>query len=182
MPKPRAKSTQKFSEVTLQKEAELLARALFRSNSQLVLAESCTGGLASATLTRVPGISRVFCGSWVVYQPIAKTAWLGLEAAFLKKYTDVSEETSALLALQVLERTPTAKLAAGITGHLGPGAPKSMDGKIFIAVAVRASDDIRMEVSTFQLDPRSKREARQSVSAELVLRLLRETVELNSAS
>ena len=60
----------------LKKEAQLLAQALFRSGAQLVLAESCTGGMAAAALTQNPGISKNFCGSAVVYQSETKTAWL----------------------------------------------------------------------------------------------------------
>ena len=58
--------------------AEALAHWLEREQTKIVLAESCTGGRIAATLTQIPGVSAVFCGSCVVYRESAKTAWLGV--------------------------------------------------------------------------------------------------------
>ncbi|MFM7928628.1 MAG: CinA family protein, partial [Pirellula sp.] len=51
-------------------------RLLRESNRRIVLAESCTGGLAAAWFTSVPGASDVFCGSMVVYRNDTKSQWL----------------------------------------------------------------------------------------------------------
>ena len=52
----------------LAESARLLARQLAETRTRLVLAESCTGGLAAATLAAIPGISHWLCGSAVTYR------------------------------------------------------------------------------------------------------------------
>lgn len=119
--------------------ADALSARLRASESRIVLAESCTGGLAAATLARIPGISAYFCGSAVVYRNATKTAWLGVSARQLddESVGPVSSRTASDMARGVLSRTPEAHRAASITGHLGPDAPEGLDGIIFIGIATR---------------------------------------------
>ena len=114
-------------------------RLLRESNRRIVLAESCTGGLAAAWFTSVPGASDVFCGSMVVYRNDSKSQWLGLDPQMLadEKIGPVSSQASEQLAQKVLSRTPEANVALGITGHLGPNAPAELNRKVFLAGLVR---------------------------------------------
>ena len=48
-------------------------------NRRIVLVESCTGGLASHRLTRIPGSSNVVWGGYTVYRVEAKAKMLGVE-------------------------------------------------------------------------------------------------------
>jgi nicotinamide-nucleotide amidase len=107
-------------------------------NARLVLAESCTAGLAAAILARIPGVSEFLCGSAVVYQPETKARWLHVSRESLRDPGPVSREVASQMAKGALEMTPQADLSAAITGHLGPGAPPSQDGLIFLAFAARA--------------------------------------------
>lgn len=119
--------------------AEALASRLRAKQQRLVFAESCTAGLAAATLGRIPGISEFLCGSAVVYRNATKTAWLGVPAEQLNDPSigPVSPQTADDMARGVLMRTPEADLAASITGHLGPDAPRGLDGVTYIAIACR---------------------------------------------
>ena len=121
----------------LHDEARRLAELLGRQQRTIVFAESCTGGLISATLAEIPGISRWLCGSAVVYQEATKTAWLNVPSSILKEFGPVSAETAEAMALGVLRTTPQAAVAAAVTGHLGPQAPAEQDGLLYAAVAVR---------------------------------------------
>lgn len=118
------------------------------TNTPVVFAESCTAGLISASLARVPGISEFLCGSAVVYQAATKTEWLGIGPEFLANEGVVSGKAAAAMAMGVLKRTPASKLAASVTGHLGPGAPSDQDGLIYIGIAVRKGTDA--DVETFR--------------------------------
>lgn len=118
-------------------DAKLLAETLQRANVQIVFAESCTGGLISAALTRVPGISAHLCGSAVVYQIPTKAAWLDVSETSLEDPGPVSAEVAIQMATGVLNRTPAADVAVSVTGHLGPDAPVSQDGLMFTAAAFR---------------------------------------------
>jgi nicotinamide-nucleotide amidase len=121
----------------LQQPVQEVAGLLAQLELRLVLAESCTGGLVSACLARVPGISEYHCGSAVVYRLDTKTRWLAVEESMLIEIGPVSEPVARAMARGVLDHTPEAHLSASITGHLGPGAPEGQDGLVFVAVAWR---------------------------------------------
>ena len=119
--------------------ANRLARLLHRLDLKLVLAESCTGGLVSATLAGIPGISNHLCGSAVVYRMGTKASWLGISEAVLDDPGPVSSVVAERMAQSVLRMTPEADLAASVTGHLGPDAPARQDGLIYIGFAARCA-------------------------------------------
>lgn len=121
--------------------AELIAR-LARSQTRAVLAESCTGGLAAATLTQTPGVSDRLCGSFVTYRDRAKEDWLGVSAADLKKHSATSKVVAEAMAFAALARTVEANWSASVTGHLGPDAPTGLDGVIFVGLARRTGRTI----------------------------------------
>jgi len=122
--------------------ARQLARRLGETRTRLVLAESCTGGLAAATLTTVPGFSQWFCGSAVTYRDATKIQWLDVSAPHLECFSAVSEIVAGEMARGVLARTPEADLALSITGHLGPDAPAALDGVVYLGVARRRAGAI----------------------------------------
>ncbi len=126
--------------LTLAQAAEQLARCLAEGDKRIVFAESCTAGLASATLAAVPGISQWHCGSAVTYREQTKIDWLGVSASQIAESGVVSAPIAQQMACGVLERTVEADLAAAVTGHLGPDAPAELDGVVFIAVTGRNSE------------------------------------------
>jgi PncC family amidohydrolase len=159
--------------------------ACLRSRScRIVLAESCTGGLISAALAQIPGVSDFHCGSAVVYRLDTKTKWLGISPTILIDPGPVSDVVARLMATGVLHRTPEADWAAAVTGHLGPNAPTDQDGLVYIAVSRKdasQSDGAETVVQAHRVgDPLpdgmspedSLRERRQVRAAELVLQSL----------
>jgi nicotinamide mononucleotide (NMN) deamidase PncC len=94
------------------------------SGHRIVFCESCTAGLASATLGRFPGVSSVLVGSLVVYSTQMKRDWLDINDELLTNPNigPVSEEVTKLLVARSLERCQVSTIAAAITGHLGPQA------------------------------------------------------------
>ena len=149
--------------------ASRLVKSLAQHDLRIVFAESCTGGLVSATLAEVPGVSEWLCGSAVTYRERTKTAWLDVSTEDLANHSAVSEPVAAQMAAGVLQRTPEADLAASITGHLGPGAPAEFDGVVFIGISRRAGDSIEIvSVTRHQLGGKSRVE-RQREAANFVL-------------
>ena len=146
--------------------ADVLAKRLADNKQKIVLAESCTAGMAAAILGGCPGISAWFCGSAVTYRPATKSQWLGVDQELIKQFSAESADTTQAMALAVLAKTPEADLAAAITGHLGPQAPVSIDGKVFMAIAFRESD----EVIPFEIQlKQTERKKRQLEAAAYLL-------------
>jgi nicotinamide-nucleotide amidase len=110
-----------------------------RKKLTLGLAESCTGGLLAATLTAIPGSSRVLDRGFVTYSNEAKQQ-IGVAAATIERYGAVSRETAEAMAKGVLANAHVT-LSASITGIAGPGggtAEKPV-GLVHFAVAAARS-------------------------------------------
>lgn len=156
--------------------ARRVARLLKQTNCKVVFAESCTGGLASGALTKIPGISSYHCGGVVVYRNETKQAYLGISAAMLDNPGPVSCEVAEQMATRVLAKTPEADLAAAVTGHLGPNAPARQDGLVFLAVAWRSP--ARVVARRLKCNAKA-RVARQRWVVEQLLSLVAQELERN---
>lgn len=99
-------------------------------------AESCTGGLASASLTAVPGSSAVLDRGFVTYSNAAKMQLLGVEAELLETVGAVSEDVAVAMALGALAASG-ATLSLAITGIAGPsgGTADKPVGLVHLAAA-----------------------------------------------
>ena len=161
-----------------QDKAKLLAHRLQSIQddlrpSRIVFAESCTAGLVSALMGQVPGISDFLCGSAVTYRASVKQDWLGVDQKTINEFTTESGEVTEAMALGVLSKTSEATYSSAITGHLGPGAPAEIDGKVFIACAMREKSGQLKTIgqSEFKLGAESRTE-RQYEAATLVIEFL----------
>lgn len=157
---------------TAELEAKALSRSLEKKRHNLVLAESCTGGMVSALLTQIPGISRRLSGSFVCYQEDSKAQWLGVSSELVETHEIVSAEVAERLAKGALERTPRATVAASITGYLGPKAPRGLNGMCYISVATR-KNSLTQQI---QLD-NAGRILRQKMASHFVLFLIRSFID-----
>jgi nicotinamide-nucleotide amidase len=87
---------------------------------RLGLAESCSGGMLAARITKVPGASEYFIGSVVSYSNEAKAELLGIDPELIEAKGAVSPEVAEAMAIGALERFG-ADVAVSITGIAGPG-------------------------------------------------------------
>lgn len=106
----------------------------------LATVESCTGGRIAQRITRIPGSSEVFLGSWVVYHNALK-AELGVDPALIAKEGAVSAPVSEALvraALQKMELNfPKSKtVVVSTTGIAGPegGSPEKPVGLCYLGL------------------------------------------------
>jgi nicotinamide-nucleotide amidase len=113
-----------------------LGDLLVERNLSIALAESCTGGGASALLSRVPGSSRYLRGAIVAYDNRVKCASLGVPAELLSTHGAVSQEVAEAMALGV-RAALAADLGVAITGIAGPdgGSDDKPVGLVHWAVA-----------------------------------------------
>jgi nicotinamide-nucleotide amidase len=108
---------------------------------RIVLAESCTGGLASAALTEIPGCSDVFEAGFVTYSNEAKNELLQVSEDVLETFGAVSVAVAWSMARGALARS-RADTAVAITGIAGPGggSPRKPVGTVIFARAFRGGD------------------------------------------
>jgi nicotinamide-nucleotide amidase len=102
----------------------------------LACAESCTGGLVSATLTDISGSSAVFTHGFITYANQAKITMLGVSVEDLEQFGAVSETVARQMA-EGARRVSGADVAVATTGIAGPSGGTALKpvGLVFIAVA-----------------------------------------------
>ena len=99
----------------------------------LATAESCTGGLISSMITRVPGSSQWFDRGVVTYSNQAKMDLLGVREETLRRHGAVSQETCTEM-VEGLRRRTRAHYFIAVTGIAGPtgGTPEKPVGTVYI--------------------------------------------------
>ena len=110
----------------------------------VAVAESATGGLISAELSRLPGSSAWFKGGLVAYDADSKTRILGIPKGLFVDHGSVSAEACRALA-EAARRLFGADFGLGETSIAGPdGATDSKPlGLSYVAVATTAGTEVR---------------------------------------
>jgi nicotinamide-nucleotide amidase len=115
---------------------KIVGALLRKAGATLTLAESCTGGLVSERLTRVPGSSDYFLGGAVTYTNELKTLLVGVPQELIAEHGAVSEPVARAMAEGVC-RALGSDWGIGITGVAGPGGGSEAKpvGTVHIALA-----------------------------------------------
>jgi len=143
----------------------------------IATAESCTGGLVAARLTRVPGSSESFLGGVVAYADAVKIAELDVPESVLVEHGAVSVETAAAMA-EGARRRLGADLAVAVTGVAGPGGGTAEKPVGLVHIHVSGPDGSRART----LDVPGEREQVRARSTVTALHLLRQFLELGTNS
>ncbi|PID41340.1 MAG: damage-inducible protein CinA [Proteobacteria bacterium] len=141
---------------------------LVRQEKTLALAESCTGGLVSARITKVPGSSRYFTGSAVTYTNDLKIRFLKIDPLLIEKHGAVSRQTAEAMAAGI--RTLTGSdIGAAITGIAGPdgGSDEKPVGTVYIALHCNGRSRVHRHLFS------GSRKRIQTLSAHNCLNMLR---------
>jgi nicotinamide-nucleotide amidase len=101
-----------------------LIQRLRTAQESIAVAESCTGGLLSAELTKLPGSATWFERGLVTYSNEAKKSLLGVSEAFLQEDGAVSQNVAQAMAEGMLKNSQ-AQIALSITGIAGPTSDES---------------------------------------------------------
>lgn len=116
--------------------AGVVGRALRTRGFTLAIAESCTGGLVGAMITKEPGASGFLLLDAVTYANSAKQRVLGVDEEVLRGHGAVSAEVAGRMA-EGARRVSGADVALAITGIAGPtgGSDSKPVGLVYLAVA-----------------------------------------------
>ena len=110
---------------------------LKRKKLKFAVAESCTGGMLSNTITSVSGSSEVFTLGLVTYSNQAKISILKVPKKIISKYGAVSVQC-CLAMVNNLSKISKAKSCVSITGIAGPkgGSKQKPVGLVYIGIRV----------------------------------------------
>ncbi len=144
----------------------LIADKLTQINGSLALAESFTGGALAAKFTQMPGASKYFMGSAVVYASSAKTSVLGVPPSDLDSYSSVSAQVAEAMVLGA-QKTFGAQYAIATTGNAGPSIADSPEevGVVYLAIATPE----RVWVERHEMGNHRERIVEKSINKALTL-------------
>nr|WP_288712073.1 competence/damage-inducible protein A [uncultured Intestinibacter sp.] len=116
---------------------EVVAKMLVDNNLKIAVAESCTGGMVSASLINYPGISSVFMEGCVTYSNEAKMKSLGVKKETLDVYGAVSDKCAKEMASGVAARYNT-NIGIATTGIAGPdgGTDEKPVGLVYFGIYI----------------------------------------------
>jgi PncC family amidohydrolase len=120
-----------MKEITAKIHKLLIARG-----KTLSIAESCTGGLLSSLLTKLPGSSQYFIFGAITYSDQAKVSILKIPSSLIRRKGAVSDKVAILMAKKIRALAKT-DFGIGITGIAGPtgATPHKPVGTVFIAIS-----------------------------------------------
>lgn len=146
----------------------VIGKLLHKNNLKLAVAESCTGGLISHKVTKVPGSSRYFLGGIISYANSMKSDYLEIDYKLLQNHGAVSKEVAGAMAMSILAGTG-ADLALSVTGIAGPdgGTEEKPVGTVYIGLVSSQF----FHVNRFQFE--GSREQIQEISAVTGLNMIR---------
>ena len=133
----------------------------------VAFAESCTGGLATARMTDIPGSSEYVERSIVAYSNRAKIELLDVPEALIAEHGAVSEPVALAMAAGIRKRTGV-QVGVAITGIAGPGGGSEQKPVGTVCIAV---DGGEAKVRTFRFP--GGREMVKQLSANWAIDLLR---------
>ena len=103
-----------------QKLSEELLKICFEKNIKLLTAESCTGGLLTANITRVAGSSNVFSYGFICYSNNSKKKLLNVSDKAINSYGAVSYQTVKEMLAGLCDQAESKTLTIAISGVAGP--------------------------------------------------------------
>lgn len=108
---------------------------LYKNNKKITCAESCTGGLLSYYLTKLPSSSKYFEYGFITYSNQAKHNILKVPKHILNKYGAVSKQTILSMATGALIKA-NANISISISGIAGPSTDEFNTplGTVFFAI------------------------------------------------
>ena len=112
-------------------KAKKLTELLTSKNMSIAIAESCTGGSLSSSLTSIPGASSYFNCGFITYSNESKVNMLNVDSQTIEVFGAVSEKVAYEMAMGAGQNSKS-HLAISVTGIAGPsgGTPEKPVGMV----------------------------------------------------
>ena len=116
-------------------EIKNIIQRLIKKKLSISVAESCTGGMLSSSITSISGASKIFNIGLVTYSNLAKIKLLKVSSSNIKRYGAVSEKC-CLKMVEGLSKLSKSKINISITGIAGPkgGSKTKPVGLVYIGI------------------------------------------------
>ena len=122
---------------------EKILYKLIKKNISISVAESCTGGLISNTITRYSGASKIFSYGIICYSNQVKSKYLFISKTNLSKFGAVSKEIAEDM-INGLYKNEKTQICISTTGIAGPNGGTKLKpvGLVYIGIKVNKNNYI----------------------------------------
>ena len=146
-------------------------KILTKKKLKISIAESCTGGLLTSSITSISGASKIFDLGLITYSNQAKIKILKVNKNIIKKYGAVSHQCCYAM-VKNLSKISKANINVSITGIAGPkgGTKQKPIGLVYIGV--KKGNKIEINKCLFKSKKRSSiQKATVKKALNLILRI-----------
>jgi len=157
----------------LKKLSQKVVKLLKKKKLKISVAESCTGGMLSSTITSVSGSSKVFTMGLVTYSNQSKNRLLKVPKQIIKEHGAVSIQCCFSM-VNNLSKISKSNVAVSITGIAGPsgGTKQKPVGLVYIGIK-RAN---KVKVNRYLIKNKGRSNIQKTAvkkSLELILSVLK---------
>ena len=131
-----------------------IVKKLIKKKLKISIAESCTGGLLSGTITSVSGSSKVFSVGLVAYSNQSKINLLKVSKNIIRKYGAVSEQV-CLYMVKNVSKIGKTNMSVSITGIAGPSGGSKIKPVGLVYVGIKKGNRIEVKKYLFKNKGRS---------------------------
>ena len=154
-------------------QIKILNEVLRKKKIKIAVAESCSGGLISYNLTKLPGSSKYFVMGVICYSNASKIKFLKVKKETLLKYGAVSVETCKQMCNNLLKISKSS-IAISITGIAGPdgGSIQKPIGLVYIGIA----SEKKIEIKKFLYSKKLSRINIQQETLKSTIKLIKDHI------
>ncbi|MBR5067179.1 MAG: nicotinamide-nucleotide amidohydrolase family protein [Lachnospiraceae bacterium] len=146
---------------------QAVVNLLLSNNLTVSTVESCTGGMVSARLINVAGVSETLKTCFVTYSDKSKHKILGVKKSSLQKYTAVSEKVAEEMALSA-DIPSKADVIVSVTGVAGPDSPYEGKEVGLVYIGCNVKGKITVKEYNFKGDRAKVRECATTAALDLM--------------
>ena len=151
---------------------ELLHKKLIKKKLTISVAESCTGGLLTHNLTKLPNSSKYFQMGLTTYSNQAKIKILKVNKNIIKKYGAVSNECCKAM-VQNLSKISKSKINISITGIAGPGGASKDKPIGLVYIGIKKDNKIIIKENRFKSN---NRYSIQKLTVKMTLKIINKII------
>tara|TARA_Y100000590_G_scaffold213811_1_gene242340 strand:- start:3220 stop:3693 length:474 start_codon:yes stop_codon:yes gene_type:complete len=134
--------------------SQKIIRELIRKKLTISVAESCTGGMLSNTITSVSGSSKIFRLGIIAYSNKSKIDILKISKNIIKNYGAVSEQVCSLM-VKNLSKIIKTNISISITGIAGPKGGTIQKPVGLVYLGIKKNNKIQVKKCFFKNKGRS---------------------------
>ena len=132
-----------------------IIKILKRKKLKISVAESCTGGMLSNTITSISGVSKVFNMGLVTYSNMSKNLLLKIPKQIIKKHGAVSSQCCTYM-VNNLSKIAKANISISITGIAGPNGGTKLKPVGLVYIGIKMKNRIKIHKYLFKKKDRFK--------------------------